>query len=157
MKAMSEQVKLLPETLGLIFRYLAPRNLSRCLYISRLWHADTEPQLYRNMLRRSGMTLRKQPLAAYTRKHLIHRVEFSSNRRNEVPLANAPDFLFDYHLPNSHVQRQYGKNIEIVNMGGDHSFSDPSGTRSPDLDAFLSQGLSPILEAIRCDPLVSRP
>lgn len=98
------------------------------------------------------MTLRKQPLAAHTRKHLIHRVEFSSTRRNNVPLSNAPDFLFDYHLPNPHVQRQYGKNIEIVNMDGDHSFSEPSWTRSPDLDVFLSQGLSPILEAFRCDP-----
>ncbi|KAG9066582.1 hypothetical protein KI688_012490 [Linnemannia hyalina] len=133
---MLEHVQLPPETLSLIFRYLSPLDLSQCLRVSRLWHAEAEPQLYRNMVLEPGMTLRRQVLAACTRKHLIRRVEFASSYGYTIPLSDILDFLLDYRPPLKHSDDA----VRTSTWTSSVPFPIPAGPNRPTLTHFSHQG-----------------
>ncbi|KAK3834670.1 MAG: hypothetical protein JOS17DRAFT_847079 [Linnemannia elongata] len=131
-----------PEILSVIFRYLAPQDLSRRLRVSRLWHAKAEPQLSRNMVLEPGMILSQQLLAAYSRKHLIRRVEFTSSSGDTVHLSDILDFLLDFrqhpkhHMFNDDVARASKSSKRKATI----PFPIPLGLNRPTLKHFSHKG-----------------
>ncbi|KAG0273050.1 hypothetical protein BGZ95_011153 [Linnemannia exigua] len=94
-----------PETLDVVFRYLARRELYQCLLVSHLWSAWAEARLYsditltlKNLLRKNHIPLIQ---ALKHRKHFIRRIAWRIQFNEEVLPANLLDILFNYHPVNA--------------------------------------------------------
>ncbi|KAF9122027.1 hypothetical protein BG015_005665, partial [Linnemannia schmuckeri] len=90
--------RLIPaEVIALIFTTLAPKDLYRCMLVSRLWHEVAEARLYSNVTLNSSFQSHDLLVQAVkTRKCLLRRVEWISNNDHRVLTADLLDILFDY-------------------------------------------------------------
>ncbi|KAG0275993.1 hypothetical protein BGZ96_003523, partial [Linnemannia gamsii] len=108
---MPDQGHFPPETLCLIFSYLPRQDLARCLYVSRLWHAEAKPQLYKIILLVPGMKLNRQLAAVKDRKALVRRVEWRPCQYGSlVPPADLLDFFLDYRPASKHSENNSNNN-----------------------------------------------
>ncbi|KAG0275222.1 hypothetical protein BGZ95_009064 [Linnemannia exigua] len=100
---MHEQINLPPETLHLIFSYLLPQDLYRCLFVSHSWSGVAETQLYSNItLHLQRVNSLKIVSALKTRKHLLRRFELQPC--SEFAMRILLDIFLDYRQEEDHDQ-----------------------------------------------------
>ncbi|KAK3844565.1 MAG: hypothetical protein J3R72DRAFT_72292 [Linnemannia gamsii] len=119
-------LRLPTEVFAVIFGHSTRRALYQCLFVSRLWHDQAEAQLYSDISLHAQKTRFTQLLvpALKTRRHLLRRIEWRSNRQEIGSFENdLIDILLDHRAPDINLSSDNDESNNDSNNGSDSGCS----------------------------------